>query len=122
MHLLTGRETVDSDQSPIKVNCGEINSVNEFQYLGSRIAASRRMDGDVEIRIVQASRAFGALRKAVFMDKNLSLYTKRMNYNTYVLSVLLYGSECWIPFRKHIQKLNTIHHRCIGTIVGITNR
>ena len=29
MHLVTGRETVGSDQSPIKVNSGEINSVDE---------------------------------------------------------------------------------------------
>ena len=54
MHLMTGRETVGSDQSPIKVNGGEINSVDEFQYLGSRIAASGRMDGDVGMRIAQA--------------------------------------------------------------------
>ena len=122
MHLVTGRERVSSDQSPIKVNGGEINSVDEFQYLGSRIAASERMDGDVEMRITQASRAFGALHKTVFMDKNLTLYTKRMIYNACVLFALLYGSECWIPLRKHIQKLNTFHHRCIRTIVGITNR
>ena len=107
MHLVTEREIVGSDHTLIKVSGGDINSVDEFQYLGSRIAASR---------------AFGALRKAVFMDKNLTLYTKRIIYNASVLSVLLYGSECWIPLRKHIQKLNTFHHRCIRTIVGITNR
>ena len=117
MHFLTGRETVDSDQSSIKVNGGEINSVDEFQYLGYRFAASERIDGDVEIRVAQASRAFDAHRKANFMDKNLTLYTKRMIYNASVFSVLLYGSECWIPLRKHIQKLNTFHHRCIRTIV-----
>ena len=56
MHLVTGRETESSDQSLIKVNGGEIHSVDEFQYLGSsRIAACTRMDGDVEIKIVQAS-------------------------------------------------------------------
>ena len=30
MHLVTGRETVGSDLSPIKVNGGDINSVDEF--------------------------------------------------------------------------------------------
>ena len=122
VHLVAGRETVSSDQSPIKVNGGDINSVDEFQYLGCRIAASGRMDGDVEIRIAQASRAFVALHKAVFMDKNLTLYTKRIIYNACVLSVLLYGFKYWISLRKHIQKLNTFHHRCIRTIAGITNR
>ena len=80
------------------------------------------MDGDVETRIAQASGAFGALRKAVFLYKNLTLYTKRMIYSACVLSVLLHGPESWIPLRKHIQKLNTFHHRCIRTIIGITNR
>ena len=118
-----GRETAGSDQSPIKVNGGEITSADEFQYLGcSRIAVSGRMDGDVEIRIAQASRAFGAFLKAIFLDKNLTLHTKRMMYNASVLSVLLHGSECCIPLRKYIQKLNTFHHRCTRTIVDITNR
>ena len=45
--------------------------------------------------IAQASKAFGALRKSVFLDKNLSLCTKRKVYNACVLSVLLYGAECW---------------------------
>ena len=114
MHLVTGRKTVGSDRSPIKVNNGDINSVDEFQFLGSRIVACGRMDGDVEIRIAQASRAFGALHKAVFMDKYLTLCTKGMIYKTCLFSVLLHGSGCWIPLREHIQKLNIFHHRYIG--------
>ena len=55
-HLVTGRETVGSNQSPIKVNGVETTYVDEFQYLGgSRIAASGRMDGNVEVRIEQVS-------------------------------------------------------------------
>ena len=51
-----------------------------------------RMDVDVERRIAQASKAFGALRKAVFLDKNLTLTTRKV-YQACVLSVLLYGSK-----------------------------
>lgn len=57
----------------------------------------------MERRIVQASRAFGALRKAIFLDKNLTREIKRMIYQACVLSVLLYGSECWILLRKHLE-------------------
>ena len=39
-----------------------------------------------------------------------------------MLSVLLYGAECWIPLKKHIRKLNIFHHRCLRAILGITNR
>ena len=70
--------------------------------------------------MAQASRAFGALRKAIFLDKNLSLETKRKIYNT--LSVFLYGAECWVLLKKKEKKQDTFHHRCIKSILGITNR
>ena len=43
---------------------------------------------DVENRTAKASRAFGALRKAVFLDKDLLLCTKRKVYQACVMSVL----------------------------------
>ena len=80
------------------------------------------MNPDVDKRIAQASKAFGTLRKAVFMDKNLSIKTKRKVYQACVLSVLLYGSECWIPLGKHLRRLDSFHHRCVRTILGIFNQ
>ena len=121
-HMVTGRLVEDGDKEPIAVEGGEICAVEEFPYLGSLIAESGRIDADVERRVSQASRAFGALRKAVFLDKDLTLATKRKIYRAYVLSDLLYGAELWIPLRKHLKKVNTFHHRCIRTVLGISNR
>ena len=61
--------------------------MDEFPYLGTLIASSGRMDVDVDKRVAQASKAFGALRKAVFLDRNLSLSTKWILYNACVLSL-----------------------------------
>ena len=36
------------------------------------------------------------------------------------LSVLFYGSDCWIPLRRHLKKLNSFHHRCVQIV--LTNR
>ena len=121
-HMATGRLVEDRDLEPIALEGGDVTAVDEFPYLGSLIDKSGRMDVDVDRRVAQASKAFGALRKSVFLDKNLSLATKRRLYNACVLSVLLYGAECWTPLRKHTRKLNTFHHRCIRTILGITNQ
>ena len=55
------------------------------------------------------------------MDRDLKLETKRSDYQACVLSVLLYGSECWTPFNKHLRKLDAFYHRCIRTILGISN-
>ena len=80
------------------------------------------MDCEVGQRIAMASRAFGALRKAVFLDKDLKLKTKKVIYQACVLSVLLYGAECWTPLRKHLKRINSFHHKCIRTILGISNQ
>ena len=71
------------------------------------------MDADVKKRIVYASRVFGALRKAVSLERKLRLKAKRRIYQVCILSVPLYGAECWIPLNSY--------HRCIRTILGITN-
>ena len=80
-----------------------------------------RLDTEVNRRMTQASKTFGAVRKAVFLDKNLSMATKRRIYNACVL-VALYGAECWIPLRGQEKKVNMFHHRCIRAILGISNR
>ena len=73
--MVTSRLAVDRDRESIQVERGQIEGVREFLYLGSLVADSGRMD--VERRIAQASKAFGASRKAVFLDKNVTLTTKR---------------------------------------------
>ena len=84
--------------------------------------SSGRMDAEVDRRIANASKAFGALRRAVFKDSNLTITTKRKVYKACVLSVLLYGSECWTPLRNHLNRLYAFHHRCIRTVLNITNK
>ena len=36
--------------------------------------------------------------------------------------MLLYGAECWILVRKQEKNLNTFHHRCIRSILAVSNR
>ena len=51
--------------------------VDTFSYLGSVITSSGQMTVEVDKKVVQASRAFGALRKSVFIDKHLKISTKK---------------------------------------------
>jgi len=95
-HMISGRTIVESDRELLSVDGGDLCSVEEFPYLGSIIYSCiwTGMDVDVERRIIKASQDFGALKKTVFRDKNLTLNTKRKIYQACVLSVLLYGAEC----------------------------
>ena len=40
-----------------------IENVKEFPYLGSVVASSGRVDADIDRRIAQVSKAFGALKR-----------------------------------------------------------
>ena len=66
--MVTGRMIEEEDQEYIALDSGSIEVVQEFPYLGSIIESSGKMDVDVDRRIAQASKSFGALRKSVFLD------------------------------------------------------
>jgi hypothetical protein len=120
--LVVGHAVQEDDKASIHLAHGTIDCVEEFAYLGSLVASSGRVDSEIDKRIACASKAFGALRRAVFKDRNPTTNTKRQVYQACVLPVLLYGSGCWTPLRKHLKRLDGFHHRCIRTVLGITSR
>ena len=63
--MVTGRMVEEEDQEYIALDGGSIEVVQEFPYLGLIIESSGKMDVDVDRRIAQTSKAFGALRKSV---------------------------------------------------------
>ena len=83
------------------------------------VASSGRVDTEVDKHIAQASKAFGALRRAVFSDGTLYVETKTRVYQACVLSILLCGSECWTPLQRQLRKLDSFHHRYIRTILHL---
>ena len=113
----------NDDRLPLPLeDGGTVQCVNQFPYLGSLVAESGQSHEEVDRRVENASKAFGALRRAVFKDSNLSVKTKRSVYGACLMSVLLYGRECWVPLRRDLKKLNSFHHKCVCTVLGITNQ
>ena len=120
--MVTGSEATDADRAPLYIDDFNIvELVCEFPYLGSVVEASGRIGRDIDRRIAQASKAFGTLHKSVFSDNNLLVQTKQKIYQACVLSILLYGSECWTLLCHQRRKLESFHHRCLKTILGISN-
>jgi len=91
------------DRQPIAVEGSTIDHVNQFKYLGAVISDNGQIDVEIDQCIANASKTFGALRQAIFQDHNLSTNTKMSIYQACVLSVLLYGAECWTPLRRHLK-------------------
>ena len=59
-------------------------------------------EGDVEMRIKVAGAAFGALRDRIFAATSISTKVKKLVYISLVLTILLYGSDCWSRTEKTI--------------------
>ena len=106
----------------VAVGGDTIEIVDKFPYLGSLLSSDGLASRDVASRVAKASAVFGALRIPVFANKTLSLRCKRRVYEAVVLSTLLYGAETWTTKACHLRKLNTFHHHCVRSIVGISRR
>ena len=118
--MVIGRDISDADLAPVCVGSNQIECVTEFRYLGSIIDTSGRCSIDISSRIAAASRAFGSLRKPVFNNHHLSVRTKKNIFNACVVTILLYGAECWAPLQADIRRLSTFYMQCLRTVLGIT--
>ena len=57
---------------------------------------------------------------SVFSNKNLRLHTKIAVYEAVCISTLLYGSEAWTLYKRHLKALEAFHIRCLQRILNIT--
>ena len=71
--LVAGVELSPVDVAPLQLNGGAVEVVREFKYLGSLVEASGRMIGEIDQCIVRATKAFGSLCSAVFLDKEAGI-------------------------------------------------
>ena len=71
-------------------------------------------------RVQKASVAFGKLESRVWSDRGITIRTKTSVYKTCVLTSLLYSSETWTLYRRHIKWLERFHQKCLRRILNIS--
>ena len=69
--------------------------LDKFTYLGSIITNTDDLQPDINRRIGLATGVMRSLSQPLWRHSSISLETKLRVYHASVLSVLLYGSECW---------------------------
>ena len=74
---------------------------------------------EINNRISKASSAFGSLRRNVWERKGLSITTMIKIYCAVVLTTLLYASETWTVYKRHVRKPNHFHLNCLRKILRI---
>ena len=105
-------------QQPIVINNHRLEYVNKFTYLGSIISLQGGAEEDIKTQLGKARSAFANLqllwRSSVYSQK-----TKLRIYQSNVLSVLLYGSECWGRTQQDTNRLSSFHNTCLRKILKV---
>ena len=102
----------------VRINNTPLEEVAEFVYLGSKVTAAGDCTTEISTRISKAGQAFGMLRN-IWKCTNFSTGTKMRIFKSNVMSVLLYGSECWKTTSMIEQKLEVFQNKCLRRIVRV---
>lgn len=105
---------------PVTVNSQELNTVNQFVYLGSTVSSNLSVDRELQCRIGKAMTAFSLLCIRAWQSKHITECMKVRISKCCMVSVLLYGSETWTTYVRHERKLTAFHMCCLRSILGIT--
>ena len=97
-----------------------LNSVLEFNYLGSTISSNGCIDDEIQRRMAKASASFGRLRQRLWNNHHVSMRVKGKIYSAIVLSTLLHGAEAWTVYRRQVEKLHAFMMRHLRSIMTIT--
>ena len=112
----SGQMYVEPD---IFVYGNRLDVVKEFVYLGSKQSNDGQLDAEIKERISRAAGSFGGLEERVWSDRDIYLSTKVEVYTTCVLTCLLYASETWTLYKRHIDRLDRFHLNCLRRILNL---
>lgn len=108
---------IDPDRR-FQINGEEIETVTEFQYLGSIVTEDGGAGTDVKSRIKKANFAFIQLY-AIWKARDISTKTKLRIFRSNVKAVLLYGCETWKVTTQITRSLQVFVNRCLRRILRI---
>ena len=105
---------------PIKMGDGAAPVVPEFKHLGSMLSKSFDDSVTIMARTRIARIAFTKLQKAIFGTRRVALDSKKIAYESLLLSLLLYGSECWAVSAENMRLLQRFHRKCTRIMCRVT--
>ena len=102
----------------IQVDGNNLSNTTTFTYLGSIVTSDGGADEYIKARLSKARGASISL-KNIWKINYFSRRTKIRIYNSCVLSVLLYGAECWRMTERDICRLSSFHNGYLRKIMRI---
>jgi len=105
-------------KEPFMLGDENIEDVESFVYLGSKVTKDGGTVQDVVQRIQKANGAFVQLYP-VWRNNKIPIRTKFRIYRSNVKAVLLYGFETWKVAKLTTSKLQVFINRCLRRILNI---
>ena len=102
----------------ISISDNDVESVDDFMYLGSLQPSDGQSRADMRRRISLAAATMSSLSR-IWKDKRLLFATKICIYQGLILSVLLCASETWILLAADVRSLEAFYMKCQRQILGI---
>ena len=106
-----GAETTADD---ISVFGKALKKVPTFSYLGSVISDDCTVNNDIATRLQKANRSYGELQKRLWSQSGIKVKAKVKVYKAVILTIRLYESQSWTPYRRNIKELeNSMFVICV---------
>ena len=107
-----------TDRTPITLDGTILKEAEKFTYLESTVAMNGECLIDIRCRLGKAASEMTKLG-TIWKNKSISQKTKLKLYRSNILSVLLYGAECWGLTAGIEKKLASFHQKCLRRILNI---
>jgi len=104
--------------APVKVNGEDLPTTEEFTNLGSIVRLDGGAGNDIKNRLSKPRNAF-RMKNNAWRLSQYSNKAKRRLYQSFVLSTLLYGSECWRMTECDRNKSSNFHTKYLRRTLRI---
>lgn len=116
-----GKETSNATATAdIEVDDGSIHFSSKFCYLGSVVDEDLCDSTDVKVRIQKATAAFEAMQKGILCSKDINPSLRGTIFIILVVTILLYGSECWSLLVSDRILLRSFYRKCVRRICRVS--
>ena len=112
------RKNVEENGVNISLNDRRMEEVETYRYLGVDISSDGGMGEEVNHRITEAKKAWGAL-KDVSKKRHISQEAKVGMYEGIIEPSLLYGCEVWTLKVRERKRIEAVEMNCLRNICGL---
>ena len=103
----------------LSLNGRTLEQVDSFKYLGSKVCKDGSVKGEVNHRLSEGAKVWGALGK-VCKVRTVGLKAKKNMYESIVIPIVTYGAETWSMSVNERKRLDVMEMKCLRSMCGVS--